>query len=195
MSPNQQPLGIDPVGSAGKQGDIVLSILWLKFPYLPRIHDTDLIHFVGQQTVQHGNREGIAFRQLVQVGKQPGAWQPPVGRQDAMVSFASYRQAGALQMSHRCIEHCLRCTVINRQLQADTRDMDISHHSIPGYVEDIVIPLCPGIIDQGSGYLFQRLVVSVCCGKFGFIVLLRQIGNDCFIICDGSGLYPAVPPV
>ena len=99
MSANQQPVGIDAVGGAGHQGAVVLAFYNFQCGGILRLHDEDLIHLIGQDLIQHPQKEGIPLPELVQVGEQLGAGQTPVTGEDAVGALPAYRQAGPFQMA------------------------------------------------------------------------------------------------
>ena len=72
VSADQQPVGIDAVGRAGKQSTVILALVNLQFRQIRRLYDPDLIHLVGDRTVQNGHRPDIPDSQLVQICKKPG---------------------------------------------------------------------------------------------------------------------------
>ena len=146
-------MGVDAVGSAGHKGQVVLALHHLQVLYLGGQHNGDLVHLVGQHPVQHRHRKGVAYFQLVQMGKQLGTGQTPVRRDDRMGAFAAHRQAGALQMSCAGLQHRIPGAVVDGQLHVDPGNGDVAHDAGAGDVQ------C-GVVGREPVRVVQRLRVG-----------------------------------
>ena len=96
----------------------------------------DLIHFIGQCLIEHRDGKDITLLHFVQTGKKPGARQSTVTGQNRVGTLSSDRKTGALQMSDRDLEYRFICAMIQRQIDADGRNLDLADHPILGQVQE-----------------------------------------------------------
>ena len=80
----------------------------------------------AKNLIQDGDLEGVAGFQTVQVGKELGGGEAPVGRHDAVGAFAADRQAGTLEVSHAAAQHIVGGAVVDGQFHADLVDLHIA---------------------------------------------------------------------
>ncbi len=69
VAAHQKAVGVDAVGGAGHQGDVILAVHHLEVVRLGGQYNGDLVHLVGQHPVQHRDGEGVAHLQPVQMGE------------------------------------------------------------------------------------------------------------------------------
>ena len=69
-------MGIDAVGGAGHQCAVILTLHDLQRSDFLRLHDEDLIHFIGQHLVQNAQQEDIPLSEFVQVGEHLALGRP-----------------------------------------------------------------------------------------------------------------------
>ena len=192
-------MSIDTIGGAGHQRAIILAGSNGQCVHLFRLHDQNLIDFISQQPVQHGNGEGVSLLQLIQVGEQPGAGQPPVRGQHAMAALPADGQAAALQMAHGHVQHIRRRTVIDGQFHADSVDVDIAHDAHAVDVQDFLI-IHPRV---GQALIFrhgrvqrrQRPVIVLRLLKGGVVIPAGHAGQRVLICADGPGLVQGIPVI
>ena len=138
-SPHQKAVGVDAVGGAGHQGDVILAVHHLEVVRLGGQYNGDLVHLVGEHAVQDRDGEGVAYFQLVQIGEQLGAGQAAVGRNDRVGALAAHRQAGALQVTCRHLQHAIAGAVVDGQLHTDLFNGDVAHNAGAGHIQRIFI--------------------------------------------------------
>ena len=81
------------------------------------------------------NQKMIAQLQLIQVCKEAGAWQSPVCGNDCVAVLASDGEGAALQMACCLLENRGLRGMVNRKLHLNLRNLDGSHHAVPGQVQ------------------------------------------------------------
>ena len=185
-------MGVDAVGGAGHQGDVVLAVHHFQFVHLGGQHDGDLVHLVGQLPVQHGDGEGVAHLQSVQMGEQLGAGQAAVGRDHRMGALAAHRQAGAFQMACRHLQHSVAGAVIDGQLHTDLFNGDVAHNAGAGHVQrGAVGGKAVGVV-QGIRVGGDLLIEDVGGIKIGRVVGVGQAVHLLGVAVDNPGLVALV---
>ena len=139
MATNQHPVAVDAIGGAGDQGAQIPAVLNEQVFGLMGQDDLDLIHLVGQCLVQNAENKGVPCLQLIQIGEQSCRGQAPVARHHAMGAFAAHRQACPLQMADGDLQDRLIGTMIDRQGDTDTGNLDIAHNAVAADVQKFII--------------------------------------------------------
>ena len=132
-------MGVDAVGGAGHQGDVILAVHHLEVVRLGGQYNGDLVHLIGQHPVQDRDGEGVAHFQLVQIGEQLGTGQAAVGRNDRVGAAAAHRQAGALQVACGDLQYAVAGAVVDGQLHADFGNGDVTHNAGAGNIQRFVV--------------------------------------------------------
>ena len=151
-------MGVDAVGRAGEQGYIIFSRYNLKSA-LQRLHIIlihhikNLVHLIGQRLIQYMNIKFISPHHLVDIGKQTGAGQSSVGRQNAVGILPADRQLRAVHMANTGLQHILRRTMVNGKLYINSGNRQISHHSVTGNVQHLPV--------FRTGQVFLQIAESV----------------------------------
>ena len=103
-----------------------------------------------------------------------------------MCALTANRKGTSFQMSCCLLQHLITCSVINRKLDGDLRNLYDSHHAVPGQVQAIHISTVFFLsgIRHGKGIRqdtrYQCVVVSLC-----FLQLLRIINISGFcLLCE-----------
>ena len=92
VAAHQETVGIDTVGRAGDQRAVVHVWIDLQVLKFLRQDDSDLVHFIGQCTVEDLKQKFVARLQLIDISEQLGGRQSAVSRYSAVRSLAADRE-------------------------------------------------------------------------------------------------------
>ncbi len=195
VTPNQKTMGIDTVGGAGHERDLVLAGDDGELVGLGGENDEDLLDLVGEDFIQDVDGEGIALDDLVKVGEKPCARQPPMPGNDGMGGRAADGKAGALDMPGRDLQDALRGAVINGQLHVDIGDGHIAHDAGAGDIENVVIAGDGIEIREGCVEVCKLFIVGVGFGKEFFRLAVVHLSDYFFVVQHNLVLIMSIPPV
>ena len=193
--PHQQPVGVDAVGRAGHQGDVVLALRHLQAVGLGGQDDGDVVHLVGEGPVQHRDGEGVAHLQLIQIGEQLGTGQAPVGRNDRVGAGTAHRQAGAFQMTGGHLQHGIAGAVVDGLLHADLFNGDVAHDAGAGHVQRALVRREPVREIQGVRVCGDLRIEGIGRFKIGGVIRIRQLIHIGGIVGHSTGLVQLVDVV
>ena len=181
-STHKQAVGIDTVGSAGQESAVVLALDGLQVACLRGEHHLDLIHLIGEDTVENGYPEPVANLQFIEVGEQLGAGQTSVTREDTVSRITAHRESSSGEMTDADLQDFLSDTVVNGELGVELVDVDIAHDTRACYIESLIIAFDEvGDIERGRG-IAEPLVIVLSLGEK---VLQLVIGNGAELVVIG----------
>ena len=146
----------------------------------------------------------VSFLHLVQVGKEGGAGQSPVGGDDRVGTLAAYRQGTSCQVPGCFFQHCLVGGVVDRDGDIYLGDLHRAHHAVTGNVQtgQIFLIRFIGRLRNGEGVGEdggeKGFVISICLFPFAFIVDVSfcfHLGYGTVITADQPALPVIVPLV
>ena len=111
----------------------------LQFLYVLRFHDANLIHFIGQNFLQHVQPKHVSFDQLIQIGKQLRRRQTSMAGKHAVGAHAAHRQRGTRNVPHGDLQHRFVRAMINGQHAVQRRNFNIAHDPCAGDVQQALV--------------------------------------------------------
>ena len=185
-------MGVDAVGGAGHQGDVILAVHHLEVVGLGGQYNGDLVHLISQHPVQHRDGEGVAHFQLVQIGEQLGAGQAAVSRNDRVGAAAAHRQAGALQVACGNLQHAIAGAVVDGQLHTDLFNGDVAHNAGAGHIQRDVVAGEPVGMEQRVRVGGDLRIERICRLEIGAVVGIGQLVHVLGIGGHSTGLMQLV---
>ena len=196
MAAHQQAVGVDAVGGAGDEGEVVLLRVDLELGHLGGEHDADLVDLVGDRAVEDGDSPVVAGGQLVKVGKEPGAWQAAVAGDGAVGPDAADGEARPREMADGDLQHGLVGAVVDGQGDVDFRDVDVAHDAGAVDIQQGVVFLLFLLAHVPEHAAFAELFVVLFGGLEDLLVAVGvELGDRLGVARDGTALVEAVPPV
>ena len=104
MAANQQPVGIDTIGSAGDEGAIIPALFDIEVLKLVWKDCTDLIDLIGEGFVKYAYHKSIAVVKQIEVAEELCTGQSAVSGEDAVGRFTADREGTALDMTDGDLE-------------------------------------------------------------------------------------------
>ena len=139
MSSYQESVGIYAVGRAGHQSTKILIFLDCQERYVVWVHYSYLINLVSQGFVQYPEHKYISLFQLIDISEQFGRGKSSVPGNNAVRAFSPDRDGGAFNMSDRGLQNLFIGSVVDRQRHSYFGDLNISHYSFSGDIEQFFI--------------------------------------------------------
>ena len=127
VTANQKSVRIHTIRRTGYQRTVILALFKLQIRQIRRIHDPDLIHFIGHRPVQHIDRPGVALGHFIKICKKPRARQTSVSGNHTVRRRTANRQRRSRQMADRDLQNRLIRSMIDRQRNIHLRHIDITH--------------------------------------------------------------------
>lgn len=196
MPPDQQPVGVDAVGRAGHQGTVVLPRLHAEGRKVGRLDDQDLVALVSVCAVEDRQRPYIPLDDLVEIREEAGARQAAVTGQNAVGRLAPYGETAARDVADGDLKDGLVHPVVNRQLDADLRYVDVPHDA--GGVDGQFPGIGPKLLFTGvpHGTRLGKAPVVLLGGAYDPVIVFPAHTGDGRRVCPNCPrLMERVPPV
>lgn len=188
-------MGIDAIGGAGHQRHIVLVRNDRKLLDLMGQDDEDLLDLIGEHLIKHGDGEGITDHELVEVCKKSCRGQSSVGGEYAVSACTADGEGCSLKMTDRNVQLSLAGAVVDRKLNTDLGNADITHDTGTGDVECIPIAADVVIMNEGGIDGKQAAVISMCQLKNIAVIGVVDLCDRLAVGSDGTALGFGIPPV
>ena len=196
VAAHQHAVGIDAVGCAGDERAVILTGNGDKLGDVAGQNNANLVNLIGDHLVEDGDREAVPFRDLVQIGKEPGTGQTAVAGEHSMGAGAADGKTRPIHMADGDLQYRFLGGMVNGNVDIDGGDIDIAHQPGAGEVEQQII-LGQVLLGHGVGVLLlqQARVIVVGGldhgGQLSGVRLVHLTG----VRDDGAGGVEGVPPV
>ena len=146
----------------------------------------------------------VPFLHLIQVGKEGGAGQSPVGGDDCVGALAAHRKGASCQVPGCLLQHFIVGGMVDGKGDGDLGDLHRAHHAVTGNVQagQIFLVRFIGRLRNGEGVGEdggeKGFIVSICLFPFAFIVDVSfcfHLGYGTVITADQPALPVIVPLV
>ena len=159
MAPDQETVGVDPVGGAGNQGYIILLPVNFQSVNLVRLHNQDLVNLIGQGFVQHMEVKEISLFQLLQIRKHPGCCHAGMGRNHSMRALTANGQGCSGHVPRAALQGVLAHAVVDGQQHINSGNLNVAHNAIPGQIQKAVV--VQSIQFSGSSAGSQQFIIGL----------------------------------